>query len=423
MRKLPVRVDSHLVVRRADLTAARLSVRDVREPFEHDNPEFWKKERLGFYVGETERKISLAVADAEELRLPRGVLDRLREVLARENVEIELEDATVSGTGSRLSRVPPFDWRAPFQLHPDQRSAAKACVRRKSGIIIGPCASGKTEVALRAISLIGERAIVVVHTERILRSWLEKARERFGDSASVGALYGKEKKPDADLVVGMVRTVLNKIYAEPDWVRGFGTFVQDECHHAPATTFSEVVSAFPARWRLAFTATPKRKDGKEALLYDAFGAETKRSPRTGRRTSGPRVLFRITDEMLDRFGRIMPIEVVVVPTEFNFDLDRADELEREGFERDRRESAVAAVKRWARETDFGGSLNTYAEMLDEMVRDKRRQARILAYLLPEVAAGRPSLLEATTWSATFSSAPPRGPAGILPRAAGLAPPP
>lgn len=390
MRVLPIRVSTHLAVRRADLKSAGLSVRDLRDAVERDNPDFWKLERMGLYTGATPRKLSLVEADAGELRLPRGASAAVAEVLAREGVRPEYRDETVSGTAAFLSTVGALEWTAPFRLHPDQRSAAKACVRGRSGIVIGPCGSGKTEIALKAISEIGERAVVVVHTERILSSWVEKARERF-PRARVGAFYGKRKEPDADVVVGMVQSVRNRLRSEPGWARGFGTFVLDEAHHASAKSFSEVVSQFPARWRLAFTATPKRRDGKEALFFDAFGAEVGRSPRTGRPTSSPRTLFRVTDAGLERFGRILPIEVVVVPTEFEFDLHRADELERLGFERGR-ESALAAVRRWARGTGFGGPLNTYAEMLDAMARDKRRLARILAYLLPEVAAGEPCLL-------------------------------
>lgn len=392
MRRLPVRVDSHLAIGRSDLKAAGLGLRDLREPFEYDNPEFWKRERLGFFTGDTPRKISLVETDSDEIRLPRGVLDRLLEILARERIEPEFEDKTVSGTEWMLSKVDALShWVAPFELDPDQRSAAKACVRRRTGLVVGPCASGKTEVALKAISLLGEKAIVVVHTERILKSWIEKATERF-PNARVGAFYGKRKQPDADVVVGMVRTVLNHVRREPGWTRLFGTFVLDEAHHCPATTFSEVVAAFPARNRLAFTATPRRKDAKETLLYDAFGAETKRNPKTGKTTSGPRVLFRITDEMLERFGRIMPIEVVVVPTEFYFDLDRADELAALDWTPEPRESTLASVKRWVRDTADESSTKPYAEMLDEMVRDRKRQARILSYLLPEIAGGRPSML-------------------------------
>jgi superfamily II DNA or RNA helicase len=385
--KLPIVVDTHLRVRRDDLKAARLSVREIREAFSYDNPEYYKKERLGFYVGDTDKTFTLVEATSDELLLPRGVWDRFAERLAREGVAPEVEDRTVHGTTS----LPPFHWEAPFELDPDQRSAARQCVLGRQGIVLGPCASGKTEVALRAIAKIAERTLVVVHTERILKSWVEKATARF-PGTFVGAFYGKKKQPDADLVVGMVRTVLNHVRRYPGWANSFGCFVLDEAHHAPATTFAEVVGSFPAKWRIAFTATPRRKDAKEALFFDAFGAVPRRSSRTGKVTSGPKVLFEITDEMLDRYGRIMPIDVVVVPTDFEFDLNRERELEAAGWEREARESAVVSVKRWARDTDFCGSLLPYAEMLDEMARDKRRQARILAYLLPEVAAGRPSLL-------------------------------
>lgn len=385
--KLPIIVDTHLRVRRDDLRAAKLSVRDLRDAFSYDNPDFFKKQRMGFYTGETDRTFSLVEATKDEVLLPRGVWDRLRERLGREGVEPVVEDRTISGTTS----LPPFHWEAPFELDPDQRSAAKQCVYGRNGIVVGPCASGKTEVALRAIAKIGERTIVVVHTERILKSWVEKATERFPGSF-VGAFYGKKKQPDADLVVGMVRTVLNHVRKNPGWADLFGCFVLDEAHHAPATTFAEVVGSFAAKWRLAFTATPKRKDAKEALFFDAFGAVPRRSPRSGKASSGPKVLFEITDAMLDRYGRIMPIDVVVVPTDFEFDLNRERELEAEGWEREPKESSVASVRRWAKAVDLDGSLKPYAEMLDEMSRDKRRQARILAYLLPEVAAGRPSLL-------------------------------
>ena len=37
--------------------------------------------------------------------------------------------------------------------------------------------------------------------------------------------------------------------------------VVHNCHHAPASTFSEVLSSMPARYRMGLTATPKREDG------------------------------------------------------------------------------------------------------------------------------------------------------------------
>jgi superfamily II DNA or RNA helicase len=391
MRRVPVTVESHLTLSRADLASARVSPRAVRAAFEYDNPDFWKKQRMGFYTGDTPRTISLVEVDGDRLRLPRGVTGRLLDVLAAEGVGVRFADETVSGTGNLLSTVGALEYVPAFALNPDQLEAAFACLKRKSGIIIGPCGSGKTEVALKAIAEIGERAIVVVHTERILRSWLEKAEARF-PRATVGAFYGKAKRPDADIVVGMVQTVRNKLKVDPGWVRGFGTFVMDEAHHASAKSFQEVTSHFPAKWRIAFTATPKRKDGKEALFFDAFGSVAAASPRTGKPSPKPRVLHRITDEDLDRYGRITPVEVVVVQTDFSFDLNLIDFMAAEGIATEPGESTTAAVKRWARTTNFKGSLNPYTELLDAMTADEARRDRILSYLLPEVRAGEVCLL-------------------------------
>jgi superfamily II DNA or RNA helicase len=388
MTRLTIEVDSHLRVRKSALKRAGLSLRIVREAFDHPNPEFFKKERMGLWTGATPKTLSLVEADGDDLLLPRGGLPKLRRILEREVVEFVLVDRTVSGTGPLgLTYRSPPGW----ELGPDQRSAARFAALRRNGIVLGVCASGKTEILLKAIAELGERTLVLVHTERILSDWVRKASERFGvPEKEIGVLYGKAKRP-GNLTIGMIQTVRNLVKRGPKFAKSWGTVVNDEAHHCPATTHSEVINSFPARNRLAATATPKRKDGREGLFYDVFGVE-EREKRGGGVAWGPRVLFEITDEDLDRYGRIVPVDVVVVPTEFHFDLNLEEALEEEGFERLPKESPVAAVRRWAKAEKYPGPLNTYGEMLDAMVRNETRRARILEYLLPEIAAGRTSLL-------------------------------
>ena len=43
--------------------------------------------------------------------------------------------------------------------------------------------------------------------------------------------------------------------------------IVDECHHVPAATFEVLLKACPVRKIVGLTATPKRKDGLEKLLY------------------------------------------------------------------------------------------------------------------------------------------------------------
>ena len=382
-----ITIDSYIRVKKAALRAAGLTAREVRERFEHPNPDYWKKQRMGHWVGNVPRVLTLVESTPEELLLPRGGWAILNRLLRDRGVDVEISSETVSGTGP-LGYVyaEPGGWT----LGPDQTAAARMAVLGKQGILLGPCSSGKTEILLKAISDVGERTLVIVHTERILRDWVKSAANRFFvPEGEIGVLYGRAKRVKK-LTVGMVRTALNYVRRDPEFARQWGCVVLDEAHHSPASTFAELINSFPARWRLAATATPKRKDGKEGLFYDAFGAVLTKK-RGGGLTTGPRVLFEITDADLDRFGRIVPVDVVIVPTEFSFDLHHAERMEREGFDRGSR-SALSAVKAWAAATGHAGPLNTYADMLDAMTRDPARRARILEYLRPEVATGQTCLL-------------------------------
>lgn len=365
-----------------------LSVRDLTREFERPNPDFHKKRRMGFYVGNESRTLSVARVEEDKVLLPRGGWERVLSVLRGAGVTWTVTDRTVSGTGPTG-----LVYRTPgWELGPDQRSAARQALLRRNGLISGPCASGKSEILLKFIADAGERTLVIVHTERILSDWRRAAAARFNlPEVEVGVLYGREKRERA-LTIGMVQTLLNLVRRDPAWAARWGTVVQDECHHCPASTFVELLNFFPARYRIGATATLRRRDGKEGLMHDTFGAE--RVPaRGGGSTWGPRVLFRVEDRDLDRYGRIVPVDVVVVPTGFEFDLYREAELRAAGWRRGEEESALASVKRWRRDAGAAGTpLNTYAEMLDAMVDDPQRLARVLAYLLPEVAAGRTCLL-------------------------------
>ncbi len=387
--KLRITVDARIRISKRGIKDIGLTLRELKVPFEFDNPDYFKKQRMGYWVGNTPRKMTLVETTERELLLPRGGWPRLRELLRARRVAWEVDDRTVRGTGPLgLTYAEPPEWK----LGPDQLAAARAIVDNRNGIVIGVCGSGKSELLLKAISDVGERTLVVVHTDRILATWVETAKARFGITESeVGILRGGTKR-ERNFTVGMVQTLLNSIDRDPKFVERWGFVTHDEAHHCSANTFHKLINSFPAKWRIAATATPKRKDGKEALMYDTFGSTYVPKSRGGGTAVGPRVIHEITDADLDRSGRIVPVDVVVVPTEFDFDLHLERRLAREGVERESGESSLIRVRAWAKRTKYRGILNTYAEMLDAMVRNRQRLALILDYLLPEVRAGETCLL-------------------------------
>jgi superfamily II DNA or RNA helicase len=50
-----------------------------------------------------------------------------------------------------------------------------------------------------------------------------------------------------------------------------GHLVVDECHRAPARTFTEAVTAFDCKYMLGLSATPWRRDGLSKLIYWYLG--------------------------------------------------------------------------------------------------------------------------------------------------------
>lgn len=51
----------------------------------------------------------------------------------------------------------------------------------------------------------------------------------------------------------------------------FGTIIVDECHHIPAKTFREVIQHFHSYYLYGVTATPKRKNRDEKLIFMHIG--------------------------------------------------------------------------------------------------------------------------------------------------------
>ena len=70
--RLKVTVDARLRLEKRAVKDAGLTLREVREIFEYDNPDFWKKQRMGYWTGDTPRKIGLVESNETELLLPRG---------------------------------------------------------------------------------------------------------------------------------------------------------------------------------------------------------------------------------------------------------------------------------------------------------------------------------------------------------------
>jgi superfamily II DNA or RNA helicase len=137
------------------------------------------------------------------------------------------------------------------------------------GVLCLPCAAGKTVLSLYLASLFKVKTLVIVHKTFLLNQWKERA-EQFTD-ANIGIIQQNKVEIDGkDIVIGMLQSIARDKY-DADIFRDFGLVIFDEAHHAPSQYFSKALPLIASKLTIGLSATPKRSDRLEKILYWYFG--------------------------------------------------------------------------------------------------------------------------------------------------------
>ncbi len=128
------------------------------------------------------------------------------------------------------------------------------------GLLEIPCGRGKTVMALKIISNLKVKTLVIVHKGFLMDQWIERI-EQFLPGAKVGKIQGQEIDiDDKDIVLGMVQSLSTIDY--PSYIfEDFGLTIIDECHHMGAEVFVRSLFKIVTKYVLGLSATMQRKDG------------------------------------------------------------------------------------------------------------------------------------------------------------------
>ena len=154
-----------------------------------------------------------------------------------------------------------------------QRKALKELNRNRSigvnrALIVSATGSGKTYLAaFDALNFAPNRLLYVVHEGSILRKSLETFQEVFGSLKTCGMYSGEAKELEADFIfatnVSMCRSL--ELFDKKE----FDYIIIDECHHAVADTYRQIIDYFEPEFLLGLTATENRMDNKDVV--ELFG--------------------------------------------------------------------------------------------------------------------------------------------------------
>jgi len=221
------------------------------------NPKWTENDRAGRWNGNTPRTLDLSLLRPDgSLAVPRGALGLVIWLIRSMGYSWKLIDHRRT-----LDEVA-FEFNG--SLRPYQQNAVDELLQRDFGLLHAPTGAGKTVVALAAIAVRRQPALIVVHTRELLDQWVQRAETFLGLSRDeIGIVGGGRLELGRPLTVATVQT-LYKVAG--DVVPTIGHLVVDECHRCPARTFTEAVTAFDCRCMLGLSATPWRRDGLTRLI-------------------------------------------------------------------------------------------------------------------------------------------------------------
>ncbi len=155
-----------------------------------------------------------------------------------------------------------------FNLFPHQEEALTLWLRKKRGTIAIFTRGGKSFIALGAIYELRLPTLILVPTRELILTWVKYLQEYLGvPKTFIGRMGGGEKT----LRPITVSTYNSAVRYIKELTGKFELAIFDEAHHVPASTFKEVALNIDSLYRMALSATPKRRDGNENLLYTLCG--------------------------------------------------------------------------------------------------------------------------------------------------------
>jgi len=164
-----------------------------------------------------------------------------------------------------------YGWRG--QLRPDQAELQRQVLQRQGGVVVCPTGWGKTPLGLSLIAQWGQPTLILVNREQIALQWV-RAIKRFltVDRRWIGQVgEGKEYVGGERIVVAMVQSLHKNQRTVDKLVGRMGAVVVDEGDGVPAQSVANIVTQFPGIYRASLTATPRRTDGLEGLMYALMG--------------------------------------------------------------------------------------------------------------------------------------------------------
>ena len=229
------------------------------------NPKFYElqKLRMPIFYKTTPRIISCFDEDERFLILPRGCMDKIKEICEKSNVKLIIKDTREIGIET--------DYKFNGKLNKKQENAMQELIKYDTGVLCAATGFGKTVVGAKIISELKTNTLIIVNRNNLLEQWKERLSYFLDISKKdIGQIGASKENPNGKLDVASFQSLFKKDNVE-ELIKGYGLVIVDECHHVAAFSFENVLKLIKAKYVYGLTATPTRKDGWHKIIYMQCG--------------------------------------------------------------------------------------------------------------------------------------------------------
>lgn len=225
------------------------------------NPDYAKKARMGFWLGNTPKSLYLYEMHGGELIIPYGCLKSIVPYIRNAAVE------------SHFKPSESVDYGDPIPLYPYQEKAVNESRLGLYGILQSKAGSGKTQMGIALIREYGKKALWLCHTLDLVKQSKERAEKYMGKNL-LGLITEGKVNIGSGITFATIQTMskLDLNQYRDMW----DVIIVDECHRVAGTPtamtqFSKVLNNLSARHKYGLSATVHRSDGMIAATYALLG--------------------------------------------------------------------------------------------------------------------------------------------------------
>lgn len=274
----------------------------AKENLKFPNPEYEKKQRMGFWTGRTPKELRLYEWNGNTLILPFGVIREIMPMLKGTAVYTDFRQNSIIDYGHES-----------MGLYDYQQEAVRKMIEAKYGILKAGCGAGKTNCGLAIVKALRRRALWLCNKHDLLKQSMDRAEQFFDPK-----LFGRITEGRVDVGIGITFATVQTL-SRLDLTKYkdyWDVIIVDECHGVAVsadtfTMYEKVLNHLSARHKYGLTATDHRADGLIKATFAMIGKVAYEIPKEAAadRVTGVKIRTiptdtEITDDCLGTDGMI-----------------------------------------------------------------------------------------------------------------------